>query len=123
MRRADDVSSAPREEDVYAFVGQQIVQLRKSWSGKGISQAELARHIDVPTSRICRWETGVYRSSLDDMLSLARFFGVPVTRFFPSEDSSPQIVRLFAAIHGMDSTTLEEIIRYANYRRAIESNK
>ena len=108
--------------NVHEHVCQQIRELRNSWAGKGISQAELARRIGVPQNRISRWETGAYRPSLDDVIALAEFFGVPIARFFPSEDLAPEITQLIAAANGMDSTSLKELVKYAYFRRATADN-
>lgn len=107
-------------DSVYEHVRRQIVELRKSWSGKGLSQAALAQKIGVPQNRISRWETGAYRPSLDDVVSLSNFFGVPVARFFPSEDVAPEIVRLMAIANGLSPASLKELLQYAQFKRATD---
>ena len=109
-------------DSVYEYVGQQIRELRNSWSGKGLSQAELAQKLGVPQTRVSRWETGVYRPSLDDVIALSKFFGVPIARFFPADDLSPEIVQLIAAANGLDSSSLKELVKYAYFKRATADN-
>lgn len=106
-------------DSVYEYVGQQIRELRNSWRGKGLSQAALAQKIGVPQTRVSRWEVGVYRPSLDDVIALAKFFGVPIARFFPVEDAAPAMVQLIAAASTLTPADLDEVVRYARYRSAI----
>ena len=35
---------------------------------------------------VSRWETATYKPSISDLERLAKFFGVPVTIFFPQPD-------------------------------------
>jgi transcriptional regulator with XRE-family HTH domain len=105
--------------NVHEHVCQQIRELRASWAGRGISQAELARQIGVPQNRISRWETGAYRPSLDDVIALAEFFGVPIARFFPSEDLAPEITQLIAVANSLDPASLKELLKYALFKRAM----
>lgn len=104
-------------DDVYEYVGKQVRLLRTSWQGKGLSQAEFAERIGVPQTRVSRWETGVYRPSLDDVITLSKFFGVPIARFFPSEDDTPSMVQLIAAASALDQDDLDDLVLYARYRK------
>jgi transcriptional regulator with XRE-family HTH domain len=90
-------------------------------SGEGISQDALSRELDVAANTISRWETGIYRPSIDDLEKLARFFVVPITSFFPPEgiesDDNDLLTLLRAAKH-LNPDDLDELIKYAEFRRA-----
>jgi len=70
--------------DIYKQIGDKIRQLRTSLQGKGISQEDLARAMKTTANTISRWETATYKPSVSDLDRLAKFFGVPLTFFFPS---------------------------------------
>jgi transcriptional regulator with XRE-family HTH domain len=100
----------------------QIKNLRTSYNeGEGISQDALARRIQVAANTISRWETGVYRPSLEDLEKLARFFEVPITSFFPPEAQGKDdeiwvaLLRTAKQLHPDD---LEELRKYAEFRKA-----
>jgi transcriptional regulator with XRE-family HTH domain len=103
-------------------VAMQIKNLRTSYNeGEGISQDALARRIQVAANTISRWETGVYRPSLEDLEKLARFFEVPITSFFPPEAQGKDdeiwvaLLRTAKQLHPDD---LEELRKYAEFRKA-----
>lgn len=104
------------------YVGQRIRDLRTTYGGReGISQEALAKALDVVPNTISRWETATYRPSLDDLDKLARFFGVSILDFFPreGEDSSNEgLTALLRAAKQLDPNDLEELRRYAEFRRA-----
>jgi transcriptional regulator with XRE-family HTH domain len=103
------------------YVANQIRQLRTGYnSGEGLSQEALAKHLKVAPNTISRWETCFYRPGLEDLEKLARFFGVSIMSFFPSEayvdsDSMAALLRTARQLHPAD---LEELIKYAEFRRA-----
>ncbi|WP_433972832.1 helix-turn-helix transcriptional regulator [Tunturiibacter lichenicola] len=104
--------------DIYAAVGLKIRELRASFAGKGLSQAELAQAMDTTPNTISRWETGVYRPSLLDIESIARFFGVPVERMLPQSEMPSQINLLLSAASNMDDAALQELVRFAHFQLA-----
>lgn len=104
--------------DIYVHVGNRLRNLRLAHGGKGLSQAELGRAIHVPANSISRWETGIYRPSLIDLETLAQFFGVPIRALFPSEAASPQQEALLSASSGLDENEMDDLVRYALFRRA-----
>jgi putative transcriptional regulator len=53
---------------------------------QGLSQAELAKELDVSRQTINSIETGKYVPSLPLALALARFFGVQVEEMFHAAD-------------------------------------
>jgi transcriptional regulator with XRE-family HTH domain len=107
--------------DLLDYVADQIKELRTNYnSGEGLSQEALANHLKVAANTISRWETRVYRPSLEDLEKLARFFGVSIMSFFPAEadvdnDSMAALLRTARQLHPVD---LEELVKYAEFRRA-----
>ena len=103
------------------YVSSQIRELRINYnSGEGLSQEALAKHLKVAPNTISRWETGIYRPSLEDLEKLARFFSVSIMSFFPLEtnpdnDNLATLLRTARQLHPAD---LEELVKYAEFRRA-----
>lgn len=104
---------------IYETVGKAIRELRLAHGGQGLSQAQLGKVMNVPANTISRWETGVYKPSLDDLETLARFFGVPMARYFGKEQPSWQKEALWSALEGLGETHIDEMIRYAHFKRVI----
>lgn len=103
------------------YVGNRIRELRQAYaSGEGLSQEALAKAIGVTPNTISRWETGVYRPSLEDLDKLARFFGVSILEFLPQPDVSvdTKIEALLRAAKALPDEDVEELRRYAEFRRA-----
>ena len=103
-------------------VAHRIRDLRTHYNnGEGISQEVLARELKVAANTISRWETAIYRPSLEDLEKLAHFFGVPVNSFLPL-DSSQSLddhqLALLRAVKHLNPEDLEEVIKYAEFRRA-----
>jgi transcriptional regulator with XRE-family HTH domain len=104
-------------------VAAKIRDLRVSYnSGEGLSQESLAAHLKVAPNTISRWETGTYRPSLKDLERISRFFGVSMISFLPDEmigeeedESLKALLRTARQLHPSD---LEELRRYAEFRRA-----
>ena len=66
------------------YVGRRIRDFRTSYGGgPGISQDALAKALGVSTNTVSRWETAVYRPTIEDLDKLARFFGKSILEFFP----------------------------------------
>jgi transcriptional regulator with XRE-family HTH domain len=99
-----------------------IRELRVSCNnGTGISQEKLAHALSVAPNTISRWETGVYIPAVPDLEKLARFFNVSVNTFFPSEQldsDNESIVSLLRTAKQLQSEDLEELRKYAEFRRA-----
>lgn len=105
--------------DIYEHIGQKIRDLRQNYPGGALSQDALAEELERPANTISRWETGTYKLRPEDLDELARFFKISITEFFP--DHQPEDKRLAAltsATGGLDEKDFEEIIRYAEFRRA-----
>jgi transcriptional regulator with XRE-family HTH domain len=104
--------------DIYSSVGRALRNLRVSFEGRGLSQAELGRALNIPANTISRWETGMYKPSLEDLEILARYFGVPIAHLFSEAQPSPLKESLWSALDGLGDAFIEEMIRYALFRRA-----
>ena len=106
--------------DLFEYVAARIRDLRTSYGGEGISQEALAKAIGVVPNTISRWETATYRPTLEDLDKLARFFGKSILDFFPQEEAAANdhLAALLRAAKQLDDEDLEELQRYAEYRRA-----
>lgn len=104
--------------DIYKQIGDKIRELRTSVKGKGISQEELARAMKTTANTISRWETATYKPSVSDLERLARFFGVPLTFFFPQLPPTSRMNGLLSATGDLNDDDLAEVTLYARFRRA-----
>jgi transcriptional regulator with XRE-family HTH domain len=109
--------------DIYTAVGHRIRELRASFAGKGISQAELAQAMNTTPNTISRWETGVYKPSLSDLDSIATFFGIPIEHMFVKAELPAQMNVLLSAASSMDEAALQELIRFALFQLATRNIK
>src|SRR5258706_13170414 len=99
---------------LYEQIGQKIRELRGA-----LSQEALAAKLNIAANTVSRWETGTYKPTPEDLDKLARFFSVPITVFFPDlQGQDPRISALTSATGGLDKKDFEEVIRYAEFRRA-----
>ena len=109
--------------DLLDHVAAKIRDLRVSYnSGEGLSQESLAAHLKVAPNTISRWETGTYRPSLTDVERIARFFGVSIMSFLPSEmideEEDENLKALLRTARQLHPADLEELRKYAEFRRA-----
>ncbi len=104
--------------ELYKFIGQTIKKLRQEFPKGILSQDALAQHIGVGANTLSRWETGVYKPTPDDLDKLARFFKVPITVFFPDLKVDDRVMMLASATGGLDANDFEELVRYAEFRKA-----
>jgi transcriptional regulator with XRE-family HTH domain len=104
--------------DIYEQVGKQIRDLRTTLRGRGISQEELAQAVETTANTISRWETATYKPSISDLERLAEFFGVPITTFFPQAQPKSKTNALLNATAELDDNDLEEVMLYAQFRKA-----
>jgi transcriptional regulator with XRE-family HTH domain len=109
-------------ETVRAYVGKRIKEFRTAYGEGGISQEALATDLKVAANTISRWETGTYEPTLDDLERLSRFFGVSIVQFFPQveeqDPKSKKVDALLRAAQSLHQDDLDELRRYAEYRRA-----
>jgi transcriptional regulator with XRE-family HTH domain len=104
--------------DIYDEIGAKIRELRTTLKGKGISQEELSRAVKTTANTVSRWETATYKPSIGDLEGLARFFGVPISVFFPGAQPGSRTGALISATADLDDRDLEEVTLYARFRRA-----
>ena len=107
--------------ELVEYIGNRIRDLRlKYGAGEGISQEALAKALDVATNTISRWETGTYQTRIQDLERLSRFFGVSILEFFPQQDipKNNKLAALLRAATQLSSKDVEELHRYAEFRRA-----
>jgi len=108
--------------DIYDHIAATLRELRANYGGKGISQEALAEHIGRPANTVSRWETGTYKPTARDLDRLARFFGVPITVFFPEsgaqEANSAPVQGLLSALGDLSPSELDEVRKYAQFRKA-----
>jgi transcriptional regulator with XRE-family HTH domain len=112
-----------KKMDLMDHVAVRLRELRVSYnSGEGLSQESLAAHLKVAPNTISRWETGTYRPSLPDLERMARFFGVSVMSFYPpemvDEDEDENLKALLRTARQLHPSDLEELRKYAEFRRA-----
>lgn len=109
--------------DIYEEVGKQIRELRTGLRGRGISQDELAQAVKTTANTISRWETATYKPSISDLERLAEFFGVPITTFFPQAQPKSLANAVLSATADLDDDDLEEVMLYAQFRKAHRRGK
>lgn len=108
------------------YVGRRIRELRTDYGGgEGLSQEALAKAIGITANTISRWETATYRPTIEDLERLARFFSVSILEFFPSEETpaNDQITALLRAAKQLSPDDLEELHKYAEFRKARSLHK
>jgi transcriptional regulator with XRE-family HTH domain len=109
--------------DLLDHVAARIRELRVSYNqGEGLSQEALASNLKVSPNTISRWETGTYRPSLKDLERISRFFGVSMMSLFPPEliddDEDENLKALLRTARQLHPADLEELRKYAEFRRA-----
>jgi transcriptional regulator with XRE-family HTH domain len=108
-----------RMTDLYKQIGQKIRELRGMYPKGALSQEALAEKLDIAPNTVSRWETGTYKPTPEDLDKLARFFNVSITVFFPDlKQDDARISALASATGGLDPKDFEELIRYAEFRKA-----
>jgi len=101
---------------LYQQIGEIIRDLRTT---RELSQEALAKKIGEPANTVSRWETGTYKPSAEQLERLAKFFGESITVFFPGMEQQKEIPpALASATRGLKKEDLEEIIKYAEFRKA-----
>jgi transcriptional regulator with XRE-family HTH domain len=108
-----------RMANIYNYIGEKIQDLRTSWPGGKLSQEGLAEKLGIAANTVSRWETGTYKPTAEDLDKLARLFKVSITVFFPDlQHDDPRISALTSATGGLDTDDFEEVIKYAEFRKA-----
>jgi transcriptional regulator with XRE-family HTH domain len=109
--------------DLLGHLAATLRDLRVNYnSGEGLSQEKLAIHLKVAPNTISRWETGTYCPSVVDLERIARFFGVSMMAFMPpemmNEEEDENLRVLLRTARQLHPTDLEELQKYAEFRRA-----
>jgi transcriptional regulator with XRE-family HTH domain len=108
-----------RMSELYEHIGKTIRELRQTYPDGALSQEALANRIGITANTLSRWETGTYKPTPEDLDKLARFFCVSITVFFPSlQQDQQQVQALASATAGFKKNDFDEVIRYAEYRKA-----
>ena len=101
---------------IYKAIGEKIRELRTA--RPDLSQEKLAGSLGTTANTVSRWETAAYKPSIGDLEKISRYFSVPITVFFPQMESDAKLHALLSATGDLDPDDLEEIVRYAEFRRA-----
>lgn len=109
--------------DLLDHLAAKIRELRVNYNGgEGLSQETLATHLKVASNTISRWETGTYCPAVTDLEQIARFFGVSMKVFLPSEmideEEDENLRALLRTARQLHPADLEELQKYAEFRRA-----
>jgi transcriptional regulator with XRE-family HTH domain len=107
--------------EIYKFIGDRIRRLRLEHLGHVVSQEALAKALGTTPNTISRWETAVYKPSVEDLARISRFFGIPVTAFFPKMEVPSRLNALMSATGDLDDDDIDEVTRYAQFRKARRS--
>jgi len=104
------------------YVAGRLRELRSGYGKKGLSQEALAKMAGVATNTISRWETGTYEPTLDDLENLSRILGISILEFFPKttrvDAKERNVDALLRTASELDESDLEELRKYAEFRRA-----
>jgi transcriptional regulator with XRE-family HTH domain len=105
--------------NLYKHIGEKIRELRKTYPKGELSQEDVAEKIGAAANTVSRWETGTYKPTPEDLDALARLFEVSITVFFPDlKQDESRISALASATGGLDKSDFDELIRYAEFRKA-----
>jgi len=97
---------------IYRQIGERIRQLRGD-----LSQDKLASKVGTTANTISRWETAAYKPSVADLEKISRFFGVPITVFFPDVQPDTKFQALLSATGDLNEEDMQELVRYAQFRK------
>ena len=85
----DDQMSFDRSNRIYDHVGG---QLRAQRIGRGLTQAQVAKIIDISPQQYQKYEDAQSKCSLTSLEILADYYGVPLISFLPEENSAPSVI-------------------------------
>jgi transcriptional regulator with XRE-family HTH domain len=106
---------------IYRQIGARIREMRMQQLGKVISQETLAEALKTTPNTVSRWETATYKPSIGDLEKIARYFGVSIAVFFPDIEPGDRLQALMSATGDLDDNDLDEVTRYALFRKARKS--
>lgn len=105
--------------ELYKQIGDKIRELRLKPENGAMSQEGLGEKLGVASNTVSRWETGTYKPTAQDLEALARLFKVSIAVFFPTlRQEDADVSALTSATRGLDKQDFEEVLRYAEFRRA-----
>lgn len=105
--------------EFYQNIGRKIRELRLNRPKGEMSQDAVAEKIGVASNTVSRWETGTYKPTPEDLDKLARLFEVSITVFFPNLQHDDSTMSMLAsATGGLSKGDLEEVLKYAEFRKA-----
>ena len=105
--------------DIYEQIGRKIRELREAYPKGKLSQEALATQLKIASNTVSRWETGTYKPTPEDLDKLSRFFKVSIKVFFPDlEDDDERVAALTSATGGLSEKDFEEVVKYAEFRKA-----
>ena len=105
--------------DFYRHIGEKIRELRLAHPKGALSQEALAKQLNLAPNTISRWETATYKPTPEDLDTLARFFNVSIMTFFPdANQQSDRVATLASATGGLNKSDFDEVVRYAEFRKA-----
>jgi len=104
--------------NIYKQIGEKIRELRTAFQGRGLSQEALAAAMHTTPNTISRWETATYKPGVADLEKLGKFFGVPISVFFPQLQPTERVQALLSATGDLEDDELQEVTEYALYRKA-----
>lgn len=115
-----DSPNMGKTSKLYDQIAEKIKSLREEYDGgKGISQESLADAISTKPNTISRWEKTVYKPKAEDLEKLAKFFGVPISVFFPDlPNEKPEIKALMSATADLHANDIKELTNFALFRKA-----
>jgi transcriptional regulator with XRE-family HTH domain len=105
--------------NLYQEIGRKIRELRIAYPKGSLSQEALAAGLHVAANTVSRWETGTYKPTPEDLDMLARFFEVSIMTFFPNlQADEARVAALTSATGGLSQKDFDEVLRYAEFRKA-----
>lgn len=99
--------------DLYENISKTIRELRGE-----MSQDALSKKLKIAPNKLSRWETGIYKPTAEDLDAIARTFNVPISIFFPEHKENERVAALTSATGGLDDANFQEVLNYANFRKA-----
>ena len=84
------------------WLGRNVVRLRDE---RGWSQYDLADLLDLPRSRVSKWERGVNAPPPEDQLAMCRLFGITADELLRGKAEAPPLAAL-------EDQAREQVMRY-----------
>jgi len=103
--------------NIYEYIGGRIRTLREE---QRLNQEALAKELGVSTNTVSRWETATYKLSLNDLQKIALYFEIKLSSLLPPAEvvETNNIQALLSATDNLPDEDIEELIKYAEFRRA-----